>query len=54
MMCTNFIKTLIDLSMDKIHESPRLHLSWAQKQSNLQDFLNQNENKGKPIFKSKL
>jgi hypothetical protein len=53
MMCANFSKTLIDLSMDKINESSRLYLSWAQKNSNLQNFLNQNENKGKPIFKSK-
>ncbi len=49
----NFIKTSIDFNMGKIHESPRLYLSWAWKQSNLQDFLNQNENKGKLIFKSK-
>lgn len=53
MMCAKFIKTLIDLSMGNIHESPRLYLSWAQKQKNLQKNLNQNENKGKPIFKSK-
>jgi hypothetical protein len=29
-------------------------MSWAWKQPNLQDFLNQNENKGKPISKSIL
>jgi hypothetical protein len=28
-------------------------VSWAWKQSNLHDFLNQNEKKGKPIFKSR-
>jgi len=53
MMCANFNKTLIDLNMAKINESSRLYLLWAQKNSNLQNFLNQNENKGKPISNSK-
>jgi len=39
--------------MQNMHDGSLFKLSWAWKQPRLQDFLNQKENKGRPISKSR-